>query len=64
MERCVKINMGHLGCEVDVSNVADRKCSGLRACHIHIPDKDFDALSRCLELQSYLEVSYACVDGM
>ena len=59
----MKVDMGHIGCHADVIDVADVTCSGRRGCHVGVPDTRFEALSRCIELQSYLEASFECVQG-
>ncbi len=61
---CVKKNMGHLGCQANVLSVAQRSCSGLRACTIRIPSQDFDVLNQCDEdLRIFFEAGYSCVKG-
>lgn len=64
LDRCVRINMGHLGCKDDVLDLADEMCSGKRNCEISIPDKTFESTKPCLELKSYLEASYTCIKGL
>ena len=61
--QCVSENLGFLGCNADVLNMADRKCSGRRSCEIVIPDADFEATKPCSERQNYLEAQYKCVKG-
>lgn len=62
-DRCVKVDMGYLGCHEDVLDIADDKCSGRRRCDVTIPDPDFEKRRPCLELKSYLLVSYHCTKG-
>lgn len=61
LDRCVKVDMGYLGCLNDVIDLADDKCSGRRSCEISIPDTTFELTQPCLELKSYLEASYECI---
>ena len=34
--RCVRMNMGYIGCEANVLDVADQKCSGRQRCEIKV----------------------------
>ncbi len=62
--RCVKADLGYLGCATDVRPLADKKCSGRRECDIRVPNSEFDATKPCFhELKIYLEASYKCVQG-
>lgn len=61
--RCVQIDMGYLGCAGDVLDVADIKCSGRRECDISIPDPVIKLKKPCMELITYLEISYGCLQG-
>ncbi len=36
--RCVRMNMGYIGCEAPVLDVADQKCSGRHQCEIKVND--------------------------
>ena len=62
--RCVQMNMGYLGCEANVKDLADQRCSGKRKCRINVPDTEFEKSRPCFELKSYLEISYTCVRGV
>ena len=60
--RCVEIDLGYIGCQRDVLDVVDRRCSGLRVCEMRIPDAELESTRACLkELKTYLQVSYRCV---
>jgi len=62
--RCVELDMGHLGCQSDVLELADRRCSGRRSCLIRVPDAELESRRPCLrELKTYLFASYRCVRG-
>lgn len=63
LNRCVKVDMGYLGCQSNVIDLADDKCSGRRTCEISIPYTTFENTQPCLELKSYLEASYDCMKG-
>ena len=61
---CVEADLGYLGCQQNVLDLTDRKCSGRRECEIRIPDGDLDTSKPCYkELKVYLEASYKCVRG-
>lgn len=62
--RCVKQDLGFIGCYQDVLGLANWKCSGRRHCSILIPDPDFDTTKPCLqELKTFFEASYICLKG-
>jgi len=65
ISRCVKLDYGHLGCEADVLELADARCSGRRRCEIRIPDPEFAKNKPCPEdLKPYFEAAYKCVKGI
>lgn len=62
--RCVKRNLGYLGCSVDVLVYMDRVCSGVRQCEVSIPNPTLYATQPCPEdTTPYLDVTYECVQG-
>jgi hypothetical protein len=62
--RCVKRNLGYVGCTADVFAVLDSRCSGKRRCEFPIPDPELHATHACPEdTTPYLEVAYECLQG-
>lgn len=62
--RCVKGDLGYIGCSADVLEVTDRKCSGRHRCEIRIPNEEFERTKPCyMELKAYFEAQYHCVKG-
>jgi len=62
--RCIKYDLGFIGCSADVLRLADAACSGRRRCEIALPNEQFDRVNPCLsELKSYLTASYRCLKG-
>jgi len=61
--RCVELDMGYIGCNTSVLDLADDRCSGRRMCDITVPDLTFESTKPCLELKSYLRASYTCIKG-
>lgn len=62
--RCVRKDLGYIGCYQDVLTLADQRCSGRQQCQIRIPDPTFDTTRPCLEeLKTYFEASYICQKG-
>ena len=62
--RCIRADLGYLGCATDVLYLADNRCSGKRQCDIRVPDGEFDDTSPCFkELKIYMEASYTCLRG-
>ena len=62
LSRCVEIDMGFLGCERNVLDIVDKKCSGRRECQIRVPDPELENTKPCLkELKTYLDATYSCI---
>lgn len=62
--RCVKQDLGELGCHADVTELMDDICSGRQSCSVVVPNPDLDRHKTCSsELTSYLEASYTCKRG-
>ncbi len=62
--RCVKKNLGYIGCYKSVLELMDQRCSGQSSCKVRIPDPDLDNTKPCLEeLKTYLQAQYMCVTG-
>ena len=60
--RCIEIDLGYIGCQRDVTDIVDRRCSGLPVCEMRIPDAELESTRACLkELKTYLHVSYRCI---
>ena len=63
--RCVKQDLGELGCHADVTELMDDVCSGRQSCSVVVPNPDLDRHKTCSsELTSYLEASYTCKRGL
>ena len=67
--RCVRRNLGYLGCAVDALPVLDSRCSGRQAassaCRLSIMDPGLRRLSPCpIDVTWHLEVTYSCLEGM
>ena len=63
--KCVKMDLGYLGCQNSVLHLMDRWCSGLQRCHVQVSNPDLDnANTNCVaDLNSYLEVDFSCIPG-
>ena len=63
--RCIKYNLGYIGCSIDVLDIADLSCSGRTRCQIGVPNAYLDSVKPCLsELKAYLTASYRCQKGL
>ena len=67
LDRCVKKDLGYVGCSSDVLTAMDYMCSGLRQCDFRVPELDVlvdTSRMPCMEeLVKYLEASYECIKG-
>ena len=62
--RCVKVDLGYLGCSADVRHVIEFRCSGRPRCSVAVVDEELRTRSPCpSDVTWYLQVSYACVSG-
>ena len=61
---CVSNDLGYIGCNADVLDLLDKRCSGQQECEIRVPNEELDMTHPCYkELKVYLETSYTCVRG-
>ncbi len=64
--RCVKKDLGYLGCSKDILSLTDKLCSGRRSCVIANDRSEMDDLvgTPCYEeLASYINITYICMKG-
>ena len=62
--RCVKTDLGFVGCYKDVMDILHERCSGRPNCSVRVPDAELDNTDPChADLKCYLEVTYVCVSG-
>ena len=62
--KCIKVDLGYIGCGADVLNIYDSHCTGKQNCEISADDKDVGATGTCIQgLTQYLEASYTCHKG-
>jgi len=61
--RCLTVNNGNLGCQLDVLDQLDPLCSGRRRCSVVVATIDHRTLACTREVRGYLEASYLCVKG-
>ena len=63
--RCVKFDLGYVGCSADVTRILASRCSGRRTCSISLVDDELERGKACpKDLPSYLEASYACLEAL
>jgi len=63
--RCVRRNLGYLGCMVDALRLLDSRCSGQpHGCRVSIMDPQLRQLRPCpLDVTWHLDARYRCVTG-
>ena len=63
--RCVKRNLGYLGCKNDATDAFDEACSGKNECAVTITnDLRKEVTGACGEaIVGYAEVTYDCLQG-
>ena len=62
--KCIKIDLGYLGCAVDVLSVMDYKCSGRSSCSLNVDDDILYSTHPCPpDITPHLQASYSCIKG-
>ena len=64
--RCVRKDLGYVGCYTNALNELDFLCSGRQKCEVRIPylGTILELRLACLEeLKNYLEAAFKCVKG-
>ncbi len=62
--RCVKRNLGYVGCAVNVERYMDSRCSGRQSCRLSIVELAKTDFKPCPDdVTSYLLASYRCQKG-
>ena len=62
--KCIKIDLGYLGCVVDVLNIMDAKCSGRSSCSLNVDDDVLYKTHPCpADITPHLQASYSCIKG-
>ena len=62
--KCIKIDLGYLGCVVDVLSVMDYKCSGRSSCSLNVDDDILYSTKPCpADITPHLQASYSCIKG-
>ena len=62
--RCLSIDYGHYGCDLNVLPIMDAWCSGRRRCRVRVSDVA-DAINNTCSFtwRSYLSIDYQCYGG-
>ena len=62
--RCVRRNLGYLGCGMDVLPYMDKACTGKRQCDFTVPTPALYATQPCPgDTTPYLEAGHTCTKG-
>ena len=60
--RCVRDNVGYIGCKENVTDQVNRHCSGRNECRLEVTANLFEVSNPCLEdAEPYLETGYTCM---
>ncbi|ELU05611.1 hypothetical protein CAPTEDRAFT_217455 [Capitella teleta] len=60
--KCVKTDLGHLGCQVDVIDIMRRICNGKSTCELAVDDQQLRDTQPCASgLDIYLKVTFVCL---
>ena len=63
--RCVKHDLGYIGCATNVLDFFDEQCSGKSRCRVYVSPADIVTSQGCSDaLVKYLEASHICVPCM
>ena len=63
LSRCVNKDFGYVGCSRNVLPMVESQCSGRRSCSLKVLDETFPVDPCHIDLRSYLEIRYRCIDG-
>ncbi|ELU11885.1 hypothetical protein CAPTEDRAFT_192915 [Capitella teleta] len=58
--RCPQVDIGVVGCSVDVLSFMDYRCSGRPSCQVSLPDDQMDASGCPPDAKDFLLVEYQC----
>jgi hypothetical protein len=62
--KCIKEDLGFLGCKADATQVLATNCNAKELCELSVVDKKLKDLSTCRDgLELFLEVTFACLTG-
>lgn len=62
--RCIEINTGFFGCQVDAKQILEAQCSGRHACSLRVDDDALSNTKPCSRgILIYLDAAHACVKG-
>nr|UCK81589.1 Gal-binding and CUB domains containing protein 1 [Arenicola marina] len=62
--RCVKLDLGYLGCSSDVLSLFDVWCSGKPSCEVSVDSANEELFARrtcVVDISSHMEVEYSCI---
>ena len=60
--RCVRKDLGYVGCRENVTNLVNKHCSGRSECRLEVMPTQFEGIESCPdELISYLQIEYICM---
>ena len=63
--KCIKADIGFLGCSANVIDLLDERCSGKQSCEIPIYHERFREFQPCTAgIDVYLDATYACVKAI
>jgi hypothetical protein len=60
--RCIRMDLGFVGCSADVLSYVSSECDGQSQCQVRVSAVGLDELNPCpRDLTAYLEVAYECL---
>lgn len=63
--RCVKVDLGYVGCSNDVTHVISSRCTARTQCSVPVGDSELRLRRPCpTDVTWYLEVTYSCIKGV
>ena len=61
--KCVREDLGYIGCYVDVTDLVSKRCSGRNECRLEVTDNEFEGRQPCPDdSKSYLQIEYTCME--
>ena len=60
--KCIKTDIGFLGCKANVIDLLDERCSGKQQCELRVDDESLREFQPCVDgIELYLDAQFTCI---